>query len=138
MVTGPSETIDVAAGVVFRQRRLLIAQRLPQDHLGGLWEFPGGKREPTETFEDCLRRELREELGIEVEVAALLGTITHHYPEKVVHLRFFRCLWRQNEPQALGCDAFAWVASHQLAGYAFPAADARILRRLQTEAQLWR
>jgi 8-oxo-dGTP diphosphatase len=137
MVTGRSETIDVAAGLVFRQGRLLIAQRRPQDHLGGLWEFPGGKREPTETFEDCLRRELREELGIEIEVGALLETITHQYPGKAVHLRFFRCLWRQNEPQALGCQAFAWVASHQLAGYTFPPADAQILRRLQTEAQHW-
>lgn len=137
MVTGRSETIDVAAGLVFRRGRLLIARRRPQDHLGGLWEFPGGKREPAETFEDCLRRELREELGIEVEVAALLETITHHYPEKVVHLRFFHCLWRRNEPQPMGCQAFAWVASHELVSYKFPSADAQILQRLQTDAQLW-
>ena len=61
-------SIEVAAGLVFRDGQLLITQRRMQDHLGGLWEFPGGKREVNESFEDCLRRELKEELGIEVKV----------------------------------------------------------------------
>src|SRR5216117_3701039 len=69
--------IEVAAGVVFRDGRVLITQRRPDDHLGGLWEFPGGKRESGETFEECLQRELREELGIEVEVGEWLGSVTH-------------------------------------------------------------
>src|SRR5436190_15164399 len=62
------KTIDVAAGLIFRDGKLLVAQRFTQAHLGGLWEFPGGKREAEETFEACLVRELREELGIEVAV----------------------------------------------------------------------
>ena len=64
--------IDVAAALVFRDGKLLITQRHPDAHLGGLWEFPGGKREPNETFEACLIRELREELGIEVSVSELV------------------------------------------------------------------
>jgi len=60
--------IDVAAGLVFREGKVLITQRHAGAHLGGLWEFPGGKREPDEAFEACLQRELREELGIEVVV----------------------------------------------------------------------
>src|SRR5438105_5551297 len=58
------EVIDVAAGLVFRDGKLLITRRFDDAHLGGLWEFPGGKREPEETFEACLARELREELAI--------------------------------------------------------------------------
>ena len=63
--------IEVSAGLIFRAGKLLITQRHADAHLGGLWEFPGGKRESGETFETCLARELREELGIEVEVGAL-------------------------------------------------------------------
>src|SRR5215204_6906636 len=90
--------IDVAAGLVFRDGKLLITRRHADVHLGGLWEFPGGKREPNESFEACLVRELREELGIEVTVGDLVESLTHEYPEKTVHLRFFRCAWRENEP----------------------------------------
>jgi len=128
---------EVAAGLVFREGKLLITQRHPEAHLGGLWEFPGGKREPPETFEQCLVRELREELGIEIEVGPLVETLTHSYPEKTVHLRFFRCRWKQNEPQPIGCPAFKWVTPAELADYAFPAADARLLQKLMAGKEAW-
>jgi 8-oxo-dGTP diphosphatase len=130
--------IEVAAGLVFRQGKLLITQRLEGVHLAGLWEFPGGKREPGESFEDCLTRELREELAIEVAVGELVENLTHDYPEKKVSLRFYRCRWRSHEPQALGCAAFAWVTLEELNSYTFPAADARLLERLASEPNLWR
>src|SRR6266403_4621480 len=117
------QVIDVAAGLIFREGKILITRRHADTHLGGLWEFPGGKREPNETFEECLARELREELGIEVTVGELVETLTHEYPEKTVHLRFFRCAWLRHEPQALGRVDFAWVSREQLEQYAFPEAD---------------
>ncbi len=130
-------TIDVSAGLIFRHGKLLITQRHAEAHLGGLWEFPGGKREPGETFEQCLRRELVEELGIEVEVGALLEEITHEYPERCVRLQFFLCRWLANEPQPLGCAALAWIMREQLGEYSFPAADARLLGRLRRSSELW-
>jgi 8-oxo-dGTP diphosphatase len=130
-------TIDVAAGLVFRDGKLLIAQRHTEAHLGGLWEFPGGKRETGETYESCLARELREELGIEVEVGALVESLTHEYPEKLVHLQFYHCRWKEHEPQALGCRAFKWVQPHELSLYAFPAADERLLTQLPQRRELW-
>jgi mutator protein MutT len=129
--------IDVSAGLVFREGQLLITQRHAGAHLGGLWEFPGGKREAGESFEACLVRELREELGIEVVVGELIETIEHAYPEKCVRLKFFRCTWRAHEPQPLGCPAFAWITRDQLAAYEFPAADARLLQRLGQVSDLW-
>lgn len=129
--------IEVSAGLVFRDGRLLIAQRRQQDHLGGLWEFPGGKRHAGESDEECLRRELREELGIEVEVGELVETITHEYPGKVVRLKFFRCDWLRNEPRAVGCQDFTWVGRDELSKYEFPEADRRLLGRLVNEPDLW-
>ena|SRR5690348_1362328 len=129
--------IDVAAGLVFHRNELLITQRHAQAHLGGLWEFPGGKREPEETFEQCLIRELREELGIEVAVGPLIESVEHSYPDKKVRIKFFKCAWVRGEPQALGCAALEWVRASQLGAYAFPAADARLIGRLQTDASLW-
>ena len=129
--------IDVAAGLVFRAGLLLITQRRPGEHLGGLWEFPGGKKEPAESFQECVRRELREELGIEVEVLECLAAIEHTYPEKTVHLRFFRCVWLSGEPQTLGCHDFDWVDAARLASFAFPPADTPLLQRLLAEPKLW-
>ena len=130
--------MEVAAGLVFRNGLLLIAQRKPEDHLGGLWEFPGGKRQPDESFQNCLKRELIEELGIEVEVEDLVESITHEYSTKTVRLEFYNCRWTKNEPQALGCSDFAWVDRRQLWNYSFPAADARLLQRLKDSPELWR
>ena len=129
--------IDVAAALVFRDGKLLITQRYADTHLGGLWEFPGGKREPNETFEACLTRELREELGIEVAVVKLVESLTHAYPEKTVHLKFYRCRWIEHEPQPLGCSAFKWVTAGDLKDYTFPAADARLLETLRADTGLW-
>src|SRR6476620_2836728 len=125
------KAIDVAAALVFRDGKLLIARRHEDAHLGGMWEFPGGKREPKETFEQCLVRELREELGIEVTVGELVESVTHEYPGKTVHLKFFVCEWQKNEPQALGCSECKWVKAEELTEHAFPQADERLLHRLQ-------
>jgi len=132
-----TKAIEVSAGLIFRSGRLLITQRHAAAHLGGLWEFPGGKREPGETFEQCLVRELREELGVEVVVLELFETITHAYPERTVLLKFFLCRLPQGEPQPLDCAAVKWVSREELAAHDFPAADAGLLTRLQAETALW-
>jgi len=77
------QMVEVAAALVFREGKLLISQRHPDAHLGGLWEFPGGKREPDESFAQCLVRELREKLGIEVDVGPVWESVTHAYPGRL-------------------------------------------------------
>lgn len=125
------DRLAVSAALVFHAGRLLITQRRAGDHLGGLWEFPGGKIEPGETAEACLRRELQEELGIEVIVGERVAEIAHDYPERRVHLQFFRCQLSRGEPVPLSCAALAWVTLDELARYEFPAADAALLDRLR-------
>ena len=129
--------MEVAAGLVFRDGKLLITRRPAAAHLGGLWEFPGGKREAGETFSECLVRELREELGIEVEVGPKLASVTHAYPEKTVTWNSFAAAGSGIEPRALGCPAFKWVAAAELKDYEFPAADAQLIHLLQTTPELW-
>jgi len=133
----PTAPIEVAAGLVFRRGKLLITQRYADAHLGGLWEFPGGKREPHETFEQCLARELMEELGIKVAIGERVESLDHEYPGKIVHLQFFRCTWLEHEPRTLGCEALCWVSAEELKEYAFPAADEQLLERVRTDASLW-
>jgi mutator protein MutT len=132
-----SKPIDVAAALVFHQGKLLITQRHADAHLGGLWEFPGGKLEAGETFQQALQRELEEELGIEVEVLEEVESLIHAYPGKTVHLRFFRCLWKKNEPRPLGCPDFRWITADGLSEFSFPAADARLLEKLRQNPALW-
>lgn len=129
--------IDVAAGLVFHQQKLLITQRPSGVHLAGLWEFPGGKLEQGETFEKCLARELREELAIEVALGQLFEEITHEYPERTVRLRFFLCRLAKGRPRAIGCAAFEWATRDRLAKRDFPSADKRLLRRLVDTESLW-
>ena len=132
-----TKVIEVSAGLVFRSGQLLITQRHAAAHLGGLWEFPGGKRESGETFEQCLQRELCEELGVEVVVGELFEIITHAYPERTVLLKFYLCRLPQGEPQALDCAAVKWVDRVGLAAHDFPAADAALLDKLKATASLW-
>jgi len=101
--------VEVSAALIFQHGKLLITRRNAGVHLGGLWEFPGGKREQDETFERCLMRELREELGIKVEVGELFEEISHAYAGKTVHLKFFVCKLISGKPRTLDCAAFKWV-----------------------------
>lgn len=124
--------IEVSAALIFRAGQLLITQRHADSHLGGLWEFPGGKRESGESFEACLIREIREELGVAISVGELFEEIAHDYPEKSVHLKFFQCRLLSGEPQPLDCAAVRWVTRNELVDFEFPAADAQLLARLKT------
>ena len=133
-----TKVLEVSAGLIFCSGRLLITQRLADVHLGGLWEFPGGKREPGETFAQCLARELREELGVEVSVGELFESVTHAYDDKTVHLQFFLCqLLSPHEPQPLECAALKWVSREELATHPFPAADAQLVGRLVADLTRW-
>jgi 8-oxo-dGTP diphosphatase len=124
--------IEVAAALICDEGgRYLITRRVPGSHLEGLWEFPGGKREVGESLEECLRRELSEELGADFTVGQRVETVTWRYPEKTVVLHFFRCRLSGGAIEPRERQAHAWVEAGRLNDYAFPPADRELIVRLQ-------
>jgi 8-oxo-dGTP diphosphatase len=121
----------VAAAVIERDGRYLLTRRLEGTHLQGLWEFPGGKCNEGETLEDCLRRELIEELGAEAIVGRLIHETTFSYPERTVTLHFFGCALI-GEPRAMIGQEMLWVHRDELKSLRFPPADDELIRLLQT------
>ncbi len=120
-----------AVALVWKDGKLLLGQRPAQGLLGGLWEFPGGKLEENETPAACAAREAREELGIEVRVRRFLTTVQHAYTHFRVTLHAFECDLLSGEPQALGCDDWAWASPGELDRYAFPKATHKVLAALR-------
>jgi A/G-specific adenine glycosylase len=122
---------DITAGIIWKGRRLLIAQRLPDDLLGGLWEFPGGKRENGETLEDCLRREIREELGITIRVDRHFISLDHAFSHFRFTLHAFHCTYQKGTPRTLGCADFRWIRISDLDAFALPRVDQKLARALK-------
>jgi 8-oxo-dGTP diphosphatase len=120
----------VAALLERADGRVLITQRRPQAFMPLKWEFPGGKVEPEETDQDALKRELREELGIEVSVGEQFMSMLHEYPEFVIDFNVYRCTLSSGSMQALGVLAFRWVAISQLEAFDFPPADMPTVKSL--------
>ena len=124
-----TRTITVSAAVVERDDAFLLTRRAADAHLAGRWEFPGGKREPGETGEQALAREIREELGCEADIGALLLTTEHAYPEVHVRLEFFAVTLRGEPEPQLG-QAMRWVPRRELASLPLPEADADLVTLL--------
>lgn len=95
-----------------------------------MWEFPGGKQEPGELIEATIRRELREELAIEVEVGKPLITMEHAYSHKKLRFVVHLCQWLSGDPQPLASQCVRWVRPQDLRGYPFPAANGRMIAAL--------
>lgn len=128
----PSKKIGVAA-IENEAGEILIARRLPGGSMGGLWEFPGGKIEVGETIEECIVREIAEELAVSVKLERHLITVEHSYESFSVTLIVYLGRLNSNEqhPQAIAASEIRWVSPSQLDNYDFPAANQAIVRALK-------
>ena len=121
-------TLVIAA--VFEDRhRFLVTRRPPGVHLAGMWEFPGGKIDPDESHAAALKREIREELDVDIDVGELTYQTTHAYPDVTVVLYFYRCTLLGTPRPLLGQE-MKWVPCEDLATLGFPAADKELIERL--------
>lgn len=131
---GTRPTVLVAAAVMIERGRVLLTQRKSGTHLAGAWEFPGGKVEADEDPRDALRRELLEEIGVEVAVGEIVEATFHRYGEKSVLLLFFEASRGEGspEPRALDVADVRWAAPAELRDEDFPPADVAMLQKVRS------
>lgn len=127
----PVPTLTVTAGVLRRGNTVLLTKRPADGLLGGMWEFPGGKQEPGETLPECLSRELREELDIDVAVGEEMGVFKHAYSHFRVVLHTFECAIVGGEPRPLASDGLEWVPVERLGGFAMGKIDRMIAGKIK-------
>lgn len=127
----PIPHYNVAVGLVFDEAGRLLINKRPEDGLlGGLWEFPGGKQEPGEPLAETCRREIQEELGIEVAVAPQFHQVDHAYTHFKITMHAFPCRIQQGRPQTKNGMPWKWVPLDELDRYAFPRANRRLIEAL--------
>jgi A/G-specific adenine glycosylase len=124
----PHYTIGV--GVIWHEGRVLIALRPAEGLLGGLWEFPGGKCNEKESLKDCVKREIAEEIGIEITVGHKIETVKHAYSHFKITLHAFECQYVSGTPEPRSSQAIKWVTLEEIDQYAFPKANKRVLEAL--------
>lgn len=128
--TAPVPTHHAAVGVIYKKDRVLITKRRSEGLLGGLWEFPGGKMEPGETPETACLREIKEETGLTVEIAASLTTVRHAYTHFKVILEIFTCRYVSGKVRLTGPTAHKWVKLPDLSLFPFGAANRKFMDSL--------
>jgi A/G-specific adenine glycosylase len=126
-----SKKIEVSAAVIHRNGKTYIQQRPQKGLMGGLWEFPGGKIEKGESPEDCLSREIAEELGVQINIKEKILTIKHSYTQFRVTLHVFTCTLQPGRIRATCCEQWKWVSLQDIDQYPFPAANVKILDHLK-------
>lgn len=128
----PARHKQIGVAVIINdQNEVLIDRRLEGGSFGGLWEFPGGKLELGETVEECIMREVEEEIGIQIRVTESLITIDHSYPQVQLTLYVYLCRHLAGEPQTIACEEVRWVAIADLDQYSFPKANGEIIQALR-------
>ena len=121
--------IEVTAAIIIQNDKYLICQRAADDSCPLLWEFPGGKLEPGETLVQCIAREIKEELDLEIAVKSIYAETDYSFGEKQLHFTFFLCDIVSGEIKLNVHKAFAWVTAEEIKAYEFMPADVEIVER---------
>lgn len=124
------KTINVVAAVIFKDDKVFATQRGYGEFKDG-WEFPGGKVEPGESPEDALRREIREELEVDINVGDLIETIEYDYPAFHLSMKCFACTIAGGSPHLLEHEAAKWLTSMQLASVDWLPADVTLIPKIE-------
>jgi 8-oxo-dGTP diphosphatase len=126
------KTVIVTASLIIEQGKILVTQRKKDSSHGLLWEFPGGKVKEGEDPREALRRELKEELDVEVEVGMIFDAVFYSYPEYPILLLVYRCRIEKGSLKPIGCHDLRWVTLKELEKLAMPPADDPIRKQLSS------
>jgi mutator protein MutT len=126
-----AQMLDVTAAILVAERKVLIARRSPRGHEAGLWEFPGGKVKPGETPEQGLRREIREELGVDIRVGKFFAESVYADGRRTIRLLAYHAQLEAGTPVPFEHDQIAWVTAGELADYVFSPADRPLVAQLR-------
>ncbi len=127
----PVPHYDIAVGVIWKKGRILIARRKESAMLGGLWEFPGGKRQSAETWPQALVREVREETGLQVGVGLPYCTVDHAYTHFKITLKAFYCDYISGRLSAKESEEVKWVTLDELDQHPFPSANKQVIAAIR-------
>lgn len=123
--------IKVAAAILTKDGRILIAKRKPNDRLANKWEFPGGKIEAEESPEECLYREMWEEFQVEITVGKFFGESKYHYDYAAVHLLAYLVHLEKGKPEPTSHAEYRWVSVDELDQYDFAPADKALVEKIK-------
>jgi mutator protein MutT len=118
---------EVTAGLVWKDGQVLVAKRPEGSHLAGMWEFPGGKKERGESTNECVEREIQEELGIKVKAEKAFMRVEHDYGSKSITLHVHNCTCIEGVPKPLQCAEVKWIDPIDLKRLTLPPPDAKIV-----------
>ena len=115
--------IDVVAGIIWKDNKFLIAKRNAKKDQGNLWEFPGGKVEKGESYENALVREIKEEFNADIQIKEYIGEKIHHYPEKDIKLMFYKAILISENIELLEHEEYKWIKKEDKDKFEFADAD---------------
>ncbi len=123
----PRPPVNIALAIAIRDRRVLVARRRDDVHLGGLWEFPGGKMRANEDAITAALRELSEECGVKANECTELPSVEHAYTDRTVRMTAVACRWQAGEARAIESAEVRWVSADELRELPMPPANAQLL-----------
>ena len=126
----PQKLIDVVAGLIYKQDKILLCRRKEGKQQAGFWEFPGGKIEKGESKKNALLREISEELGITITIDCFFGQTTYHYPNISIRLWAYKCLYKSGEINLIDHDRFVWATKKAITSFQLSPADIEIAQKV--------
>ena len=125
--------MTVVAAIINVNGKYLITKRPANSHLGGYWEFPGGKVKEGESYTAALEREMLEETNLTIEVGDLFRDISYEYEDRIINLLFYESIIVSGKPKALECEEIKWISPGEFFNYEFPPADTELVNLLSVK-----